>query len=369
MVYLPIIIILALFVAIMLVLRRHMAIMGNGIKGPTSRRSQCRKQRKQANEFMEGRGISFNPAYPLHEDDGKEETGFGNMTPICWRKYNKALDRENHSDLDEEGLQYYSIFIQVEKERLGRPFFRQGKFYRSVGTSVSPERYGLVKSIGVNTSPDLEFRPTSALPDVTQNAPRTMCTFSEEEIQVITERGLENVSQDISIPIDCKEKIVSLNSLAKGTSDSNHGNRESVSRQQSSQSSAYSAIEQEDGETNIDSEGDMNPNRTHFKRRHRHYASLLRAQRHGVLERARLKQQLRAARMLGTIMTFLLMCWLPFAILWPSRVFCPQCISQHVYDISIWINYANSACNPVIYFLSNPHCRKAFRNILTRCKR
>ena len=141
---------------------------------------------------------------------------------------------------------------------------------------------------------------------------------------------------------------------------------ECLSRPQSSQSSVYSCLNKGHVVTSVNSESDNSATPIAFKRRHRHYASVLRAQRHGILERARLKQQLSAARMLGMIMAFLLLCWLPFAILWPLRVFCPRCVSQGVYNLSIWINYANSGINPVIYFLSNPHCRKAFRNLLTQ---
>ncbi len=330
-------------------------------------------------------GFAWHVSYPSNEDDAERETGFGNMTPICWRKYNKAMDRgslssDYQTDLEDDGYEYYSISIQLEKERLGRPFFRQGKFYRSVSTSTSPERYGLVKSIGINTSPDLECR-SPILPDVTQFGPScpsqhhhgNACNVTEKEIQMGAREGSEILSGDhgncMSRTTEIIETRVSLNSLNRDASSvgkMSDDDTEYLRRPHSSRSSAYSCLNKEGAETSVDTESDDSTNPTACKRRHRHYASVLRAQRHGVLERTRLKQQLSAARMLGIIMAFLLLCWLPFAILWPLRVFCPRCVSQGVYNLSIWINYANSGINPVIYFLSNPHCRKAFRNLLTQ---
>jgi hypothetical protein len=63
----------------------------------------------------------------------------------------------------------------------------------------------------------------------------------------------------------------------------------------------------------------------------------------------------------------LLLCWLPFSIMWPIKTFCQECISQRIYDISFWTNYLNSAINPCIYCLCNPAFKQAFRRILTKC--
>ena len=103
----------------------------------------------------------------------------------------------------------------------------------------------------------------------------------------------------------------------------------------------------------------------------RTYAKLLCRRRQDSIERARVRQQLRAAVTLGMITLCMLFCWLPFSIVWPWRVFCPSCVPNYIYDVATWVNYANSAINPCIYCLTNPLYRQAFRRIFVRflCKR
>jgi hypothetical protein len=89
------------------------------------------------------------------------------------------------------------------------------------------------------------------------------------------------------------------------------------------------------------------------------------------MEKARVRQQARAAVTLGVITLCMLCCWLPFSVVWPWRIFCPSCVPNYVYDLATWVNYANSAINPCIYCLTNPLYRQAFRRIFVRflCRR
>ena len=96
------------------------------------------------------------------------------------------------------------------------------------------------------------------------------------------------------------------------------------------------------------------------------YASLMRRERHTTLKQCRLRQQLRAAKTLGLITAFLLVFWLPLAIMWPVKTFCPTCFSTRVYDIAKWATCLNSAVNPIIYCMCNAQFRKAFKKIVLR---
>ena len=351
-VYFPIIIILALFVSIMVVLKRNMIIMeykmrrSQSVKGRTSSSKTTRKARSTLPSTEAG-GISFNPTWisASHEDETV-------MADSRRSKY----DTWTSSEMSDDDLEpaYYSVSIQQEKERIGRPFYRQGRLYRSVSTSTSPERYGLVRTIGTNTSPT-ETEQSNTQQEKTATALQTVqaevhCSDphppGEMDADLRKDTGTE--SQGASAPQD----VVSSTSGVCSDSDSiSKTVTESVT-------SSVRMI----SEATVDSDSDVEivgPKR-------RRYASLLREKRHTHMERSRLKQQLSAAKTLGTIMTFLLLCWLPFSTLWPLRVFCTSCVSQKAYDISIWINYINSSINPIIYCLCNPNFKRAFQRILTR---
>ncbi|KAL3871604.1 hypothetical protein ACJMK2_039595 [Sinanodonta woodiana] len=82
------------------------------------------------------------------------------------------------------------------------------------------------------------------------------------------------------------------------------------------------------------------------------------------LEKYRLAQHIRAAKTLSSMMICLLLCWLPFSIIWPVKTLCPSCISQRLYNFSFWVNYINSTLNPIIYCLTNPTFRGAYRKML-----
>ena len=215
---------------------------------------------------------------------------------------------------------------------------KNGTELRSVGTSTSPEHYGLICNVCTNTSPSLARRPP----------------FSIENKR-------------------CRSSYSSLNTL---DSDSHSGGSDSEGGQDRSSGSESTA---ESRDLLSDSPDlPMTPYPPSYpasyppsypswhRSRRRRYASLLRERRESTVARSRFRQQWRAAKTLGLIMVFLLLCWLPFAIMWPLKTFCPQCVRQRIFDISVWTNYLNSTINPFIYCIYNPHFRRAYKKILMR---
>uniref|UniRef100_A0A914W248 G-protein coupled receptors family 1 profile domain-containing protein n=1 Tax=Plectus sambesii TaxID=2011161 RepID=A0A914W248_9BILA len=81
-----------------------------------------------------------------------------------------------------------------------------------------------------------------------------------------------------------------------------------------------------------------------------------------LLQREGLSQQMRAAKAVAIILFCFLFCWLPFFVLWPVKVLCRSCVSDHMYVLAIWLNYFCSMINPVLYTLSSPRVRGALRS-------
>jgi len=104
------------------------------------------------------------------------------------------------------------------------------------------------------------------------------------------------------------------------------------------------------------------PTAPHYHR----YASDMRDRRQGSLQEVRLRQQIKAAKILGAMTGFLLLCWMPFSVMLAIKAFCPSCLSQRTFDVAIWINYMNSGINPIIYCLCNSQYRLALRNLAKR---
>lgn len=80
----------------------------------------------------------------------------------------------------------------------------------------------------------------------------------------------------------------------------------------------------------------------------------------------------KATKTLGIIMGAFTACWLPFFILALIKPFCPQpdgsCIPHWLNSLFLWLGYANSFLNPIIYARFNRDFRKPFREILLlRC--
>ena len=80
----------------------------------------------------------------------------------------------------------------------------------------------------------------------------------------------------------------------------------------------------------------------------------------------------KATKTLGIIMGAFTACWLPFFILALIKPFCPQpdgsCIPHWLNSLFLWLGYANSFLNPIIYARFNRDFRKPFKEILLlRC--
>ncbi|KHN88457.1 Histamine H1 receptor [Toxocara canis] len=84
-----------------------------------------------------------------------------------------------------------------------------------------------------------------------------------------------------------------------------------------------------------------------------------------LLHREGVSRQVRAAKAVALILSSFLVCWVPFLVLWPIKVFCNECISEDVYMTSIWLNYLCSTINPILYTLSSPRIRGLLRIYLT----
>lgn len=93
--------------------------------------------------------------------------------------------------------------------------------------------------------------------------------------------------------------------------------------------------------------------------RHNHMTTSMR-------RRFQMREQRATKRML-LIMASFFVCWVPFTTMYMLRSLCPQCrhLDEHVTAFIIWLGYANSALNPVLYPLFNDDFRRAFKKILT----
>lgn len=80
----------------------------------------------------------------------------------------------------------------------------------------------------------------------------------------------------------------------------------------------------------------------------------------------------KATKTLGVIMGAFTACWLPFFILALIKPFCKDqdhCIPHWLSSVFLWLGYANSFLNPIIYARFNRDFRTPFKEILLfRCK-
>ena len=75
----------------------------------------------------------------------------------------------------------------------------------------------------------------------------------------------------------------------------------------------------------------------------------------------------KATKTLGVIMGAFTVCWLPFFIIALVKPFCydqESCIPQWLNSLFLWLGYANSLLNPVIYARFNRDFRTPFKHIL-----
>lgn len=73
--------------------------------------------------------------------------------------------------------------------------------------------------------------------------------------------------------------------------------------------------------------------------------------------------EMKATRTLGIVILAFVGCWLPYFILTPLEASC-HCVNEKLYLLAIWLGYANSAANPIIYSISNQGFRNGFKQIL-----
>uniref|UniRef100_A0A914MKZ3 G-protein coupled receptors family 1 profile domain-containing protein n=1 Tax=Meloidogyne incognita TaxID=6306 RepID=A0A914MKZ3_MELIC len=81
-----------------------------------------------------------------------------------------------------------------------------------------------------------------------------------------------------------------------------------------------------------------------------------------ILQREGVTQQVKAAKAVALILCCFLLCWFPFLIVWPLRLFLPHLISDRIFRLCLWLNYSCSTFNPLLYALSTPKIRSILRN-------
>ena len=87
-----------------------------------------------------------------------------------------------------------------------------------------------------------------------------------------------------------------------------------------------------------------------------------------VKQKYELREQ-RATKRMAMIMACFCFCWWPFLFMYVIRSFCKACtIDMHFQAAIIWLGYANSSINPVLYTIFNEDFRKAFQRIVF-CKK
>ncbi|KAK2157107.1 hypothetical protein LSH36_198g01016 [Paralvinella palmiformis] len=84
--------------------------------------------------------------------------------------------------------------------------------------------------------------------------------------------------------------------------------------------------------------------------------------------RTSFSKERKATKTLGVIMGAFTACWLPFFMVALIRPYHPDAIPQWLHSLFLWLGYANSFLNPVIYARFNREFRTPFKEILLfRC--
>ena len=87
-----------------------------------------------------------------------------------------------------------------------------------------------------------------------------------------------------------------------------------------------------------------------------------------VKQKYELREQ-RATKRMAMIMACFCFCWWPFLFMYVIRSFCKACpIDTHFQAAIIWLGYANSSINPILYTIFNEDFRRAFQKIVF-CKK
>ncbi|XP_046823937.1 5-hydroxytryptamine receptor 2C isoform X4 [Vespa crabro] len=76
----------------------------------------------------------------------------------------------------------------------------------------------------------------------------------------------------------------------------------------------------------------------------------------------------KASKVLGLVFFTFLICWAPFFALNIIFAICPNCfVPRHITDTFLWLGYASSTINPIIYTIFNKTFRATFVRLL-KCK-
>ncbi|XP_013400459.1 tyramine receptor 1 [Lingula anatina] len=76
-------------------------------------------------------------------------------------------------------------------------------------------------------------------------------------------------------------------------------------------------------------------------------------------------REMRATKRMALIVACFIVCWLPFFAMYITRSWCKDCnIDVNLQTFLIWLGYANSALNPILYTLFNKDFRRAFQHII-----
>lgn len=84
-------------------------------------------------------------------------------------------------------------------------------------------------------------------------------------------------------------------------------------------------------------------------------------------EKLEMKRERKAARTLGIITGAFIMCWLPFFIIALTAPLVGEAaknIPPELMSFVLWLGYANSLLNPILYTIFSPDFRNAFQKIL-----
>ena len=81
------------------------------------------------------------------------------------------------------------------------------------------------------------------------------------------------------------------------------------------------------------------------------------------------KREQRATQRMGIIITCFAVCWLPFLFMYLIRSLCASCpeLNPNVQAFFIWLGYANSGLNPILYTIFNDDFRNAFYKLVCCC--